>query len=323
MLVDDSVLPLFLEFLQKHDAQNLLNFWLAAETFRLSSRDKNLLAYKSRLKFSTKKELSASNVDVLEIKKNSEDTKQLERLKSVNLQGRSCPRIKSEIFCGLEPYKLVNSSELATDACPMPQSSCEESGRTETSAESNTDNKTSLINKDVSDSSKMRKLTSPNLSEANNRTTGPILPSSRLNGEHGTASDSVSPDMMSLTSSGTLENMPSELLNDMDTVSSEKTLNETHGSVLGCDIQAERNMISTSRNLRASRSEGMEIVQGEVELTRQESTDARETKKMYRQKLHSVGRSRSRFHQSQGSAPVALKAGGWGQHGDSIFLFLT
>ena len=39
MLVDDSILPSFLEFLQKQDAQNVLNFWLAAETFRLSSRE--------------------------------------------------------------------------------------------------------------------------------------------------------------------------------------------------------------------------------------------------------------------------------------------
>ncbi|XP_028400711.1 A-kinase anchor protein 10, mitochondrial-like [Dendronephthya gigantea] len=40
VLVDDAILPSFLEFLQKQDAQNVLNFWLAAETFRLSSREK-------------------------------------------------------------------------------------------------------------------------------------------------------------------------------------------------------------------------------------------------------------------------------------------
>lgn len=50
VLVDNSVLPLFMEFLQRQNAQNILNFWLAAETFHLSSRDKTLLCYKSRLK---------------------------------------------------------------------------------------------------------------------------------------------------------------------------------------------------------------------------------------------------------------------------------
>lgn len=38
MLVDDTILPLFLEFLQKQGAQKFLNFWLAAETFRLSGQ---------------------------------------------------------------------------------------------------------------------------------------------------------------------------------------------------------------------------------------------------------------------------------------------
>ncbi|XP_046841261.1 A-kinase anchor protein 10, mitochondrial-like [Xenia sp. Carnegie-2017] len=38
VVVDDTILPLFLEFLQKQGAQKFLNFWLAAETFRLSGQ---------------------------------------------------------------------------------------------------------------------------------------------------------------------------------------------------------------------------------------------------------------------------------------------
>ena len=60
MLVDDSILPLFLEFLQRQGAQNVLNFWLSAETFRLSSQDKNLFSYKSRLKLKRNQEFSGN-----------------------------------------------------------------------------------------------------------------------------------------------------------------------------------------------------------------------------------------------------------------------
>lgn len=35
--MDDSVLPYFMEFMQKQNAVNLLNFWLTSETFRLST----------------------------------------------------------------------------------------------------------------------------------------------------------------------------------------------------------------------------------------------------------------------------------------------
>ena len=71
ILVDDSVLPLLMEFLQKHGAQNLLNFWLAAETFRLSSRDKTLVSYKSRLKMKCAPQSPVQNIncDILNIQK--------------------------------------------------------------------------------------------------------------------------------------------------------------------------------------------------------------------------------------------------------------
>lgn len=71
VLVDDSVLPLFMEFLQKHGAHNILNFWLAAETFRLSSRDKTLVCYKSRLKTKCDPPSPVQNIDcdVLNVQK--------------------------------------------------------------------------------------------------------------------------------------------------------------------------------------------------------------------------------------------------------------
>ncbi|XP_031553364.1 A-kinase anchor protein 10, mitochondrial-like [Actinia tenebrosa] len=51
VLMDDSVLPYFMEFMQKQNAVNLLNFWLTSETFRLSTisrlRMNSLLRMKS------------------------------------------------------------------------------------------------------------------------------------------------------------------------------------------------------------------------------------------------------------------------------------
>lgn len=48
VLMDDSVLPYFMEYMQKQSATNLLNFWLTVETFRLSTI--NRLRINSRLK---------------------------------------------------------------------------------------------------------------------------------------------------------------------------------------------------------------------------------------------------------------------------------
>ena len=70
VLVDDSILPLFLEFLHRQGAQNILNFWLSAETFRLSSRDKTLFSYKSRVKLKSKQQ-SASKMEKLNIQNDS------------------------------------------------------------------------------------------------------------------------------------------------------------------------------------------------------------------------------------------------------------
>lgn len=52
VLMDDSVLPYFMEYMQKHNATNLLNFWLTAETFRLSTINRLRINSMSRLKSS-------------------------------------------------------------------------------------------------------------------------------------------------------------------------------------------------------------------------------------------------------------------------------
>ena len=50
ILLDDSVLPYFMEYLQKHNATDLLNFWLTSETFRLSTINRLKINSMSRLK---------------------------------------------------------------------------------------------------------------------------------------------------------------------------------------------------------------------------------------------------------------------------------
>ncbi|CAH3021848.1 unnamed protein product [Porites evermanni] len=62
VLMDDSVLPYFMEYMQKQNAMNLLNFWLTAETFRLSTINRLRINSVSRLKTS-KAELS-TNTDI-------------------------------------------------------------------------------------------------------------------------------------------------------------------------------------------------------------------------------------------------------------------
>lgn len=52
VLMDDTVLPYFMEYMQKQNAENLLNFWLTAETFRLSTINRLKTNSISRLKTS-------------------------------------------------------------------------------------------------------------------------------------------------------------------------------------------------------------------------------------------------------------------------------
>ena len=50
VLLDDAVLPYFMEYMEKQNAMNLLNFWLTAETFRLSTINRLKINSVSRLK---------------------------------------------------------------------------------------------------------------------------------------------------------------------------------------------------------------------------------------------------------------------------------
>ena len=59
VLMDDSVLPYFMEYMQKQNATNLLNFWLTAETFRLSTISRLRINSMSRLKSSKGETASA------------------------------------------------------------------------------------------------------------------------------------------------------------------------------------------------------------------------------------------------------------------------
>lgn len=52
VLMDDTVLPYFMEYMQKQNATNILNFWLTAETFRLSTINRLKINSVSRLKTS-------------------------------------------------------------------------------------------------------------------------------------------------------------------------------------------------------------------------------------------------------------------------------
>lgn len=58
--MDDSVLPYFMEYMQKQNATNLLNFWLTAETFRLSTINRLRINSISRLKSSKGENVNAS-----------------------------------------------------------------------------------------------------------------------------------------------------------------------------------------------------------------------------------------------------------------------
>ena len=57
--MDDSVLPYFMEYMQKQNATNLLNFWLTAETFKLSTINRLRMNSMPRLKSSKGETASA------------------------------------------------------------------------------------------------------------------------------------------------------------------------------------------------------------------------------------------------------------------------
>lgn len=66
VLMDDTVLPYFMEYMQKQNATNLLNFWLTAETFRLSTINRLKVNSISRLKTS-KIDSTATNINEREV----------------------------------------------------------------------------------------------------------------------------------------------------------------------------------------------------------------------------------------------------------------
>ena len=60
--MDDSVLPYFMEYMQKQNATNLVNFWLTAETFKLSTINRLRITSIPRLK-SSKGEIASAIPD--------------------------------------------------------------------------------------------------------------------------------------------------------------------------------------------------------------------------------------------------------------------
>lgn len=59
VLMDDSVLPYFMEYMQKQNATNLLNFWLTVETFKLSTINRLRINTMSQLKSSKGESVNA------------------------------------------------------------------------------------------------------------------------------------------------------------------------------------------------------------------------------------------------------------------------
>ena len=110
--------------MQRQGAQNVLNFWLAAETFRLSSQDKNLFSYKSRLKLKRNQECSgntsAVNIsnDLHKIERNRHSTlpenKSLQKNPSSDdlrvIEGASLPDLLTDTYA-MAPRNSKNLSK--------------------------------------------------------------------------------------------------------------------------------------------------------------------------------------------------------------------
>ena len=71
VLMDDTVLPYFMEYMQKQNATNLLNFWLTAETFGLSTINRLRINSMSRLKTSKVDSTGTGVVDTMAVMSNS------------------------------------------------------------------------------------------------------------------------------------------------------------------------------------------------------------------------------------------------------------
>lgn len=299
MLVDSSILPLFLEFLHKQGAQNVLNFWLSAETFRLSSRHKNVSSYKSRLKLRTNQDLTGST-DVFNMQNNSRlgiPAFQMERHE--NPSETSLQNSQSFSSAGTNDdssgsFKSGNEGQ-RTEACVMSQNKPEVSEAMQTSPDSTTENMSSYdsSHKDVSGpliyNSMNSNLTLPNLNEDNGARLGSISP---ISADHSTCTDAsavlVSP--LSTSSIDQSEEKSSQLSCNSDI--SDRTDNETSFDTSECsapftsELQAEGNIVSTSPNELTcagklqSDGSASEIFHPQVQLIRQESSDTRERRRM-------------------------------------------
>ena len=89
VLMDDSVLPYFMEYMQKQNATNLLNFWLTAETFRLSTINRLRINSMSRLKTSKVENTSSNMEENKAVNSNSETLCIRSSLVEPNIVGNS------------------------------------------------------------------------------------------------------------------------------------------------------------------------------------------------------------------------------------------
>ncbi|CAB4038255.1 A-kinase anchor 10, mitochondrial, partial [Paramuricea clavata] len=298
VLVDSSILPLFLEFLYKQGAQNVLNFWLSAETFRLSSRDKNVSSYKSRLKLTTKQDLTGST-DIFNMQNSSRlgiPAFQMER--HDNSSETSLQNSRSFSSAGTNDdsstsFKSGNEG-LRTQAnipCVMSQSKLEVSEAMQTSPDCTTENASSYDSsrKDVSSpliyNSMNSNLTLPNLNEDNGARLGSISP---ISAGHSTCTDASALVVSPLSTSSIDQSEEKSCESCNSDISDETSFDTSECSAVPftSELQAEGNMVSASPNELScadkSRGDGSasEIFHPQVQLIRQESSDTRERRRM-------------------------------------------
>lgn len=124
VLMDDTVLPYFMEYMQKQNATNLLNFWLTAETFRLSTINRLRINSMSRLKTS-KVDSTGTDVDeTMTAMSNSgtlctnsslDESNTLETSKGV-ANHQECPENDNNEFGDFTSYESQNSSSADSSA---------------------------------------------------------------------------------------------------------------------------------------------------------------------------------------------------------------
>lgn len=306
VLVDDSILPLFLEFLQRQGAQSVLNFWLAAETFRLSSQDKNLFSYKSRLKLKRNQEFSG-NTSAVDI---SNDLHKIERnihstlTENKNLQkspSRSDDNFDSLKSTGVESdSRVVEGASfpgLSMDACAVEPRNSENLSKTPAifSSTSETDKNSpydsSIRNNPLVNNSMNLKVTLPSHSDSvNTSTTISSVPA--ISTEQNTCTDhSVSQRNSSSNDQFEYKSSERHKNSDAASVSNVNKCSNTDSSECNAQFPSGKQAISCSSS--ASRSElcdedrlqndgsTREMIESQetVVLRRQESSDTRERRR--------------------------------------------